>query len=106
MRLLSWILLLALVFGSMVFAVSNSTSVTLSFLPLFAAWEAPLYAVVVAALAIGLLVGVIYGWLMASPARKRARALARENRDLRAEIDNLHADRTRALRAPGDEDMD
>jgi uncharacterized integral membrane protein len=106
MRLLSWILLLALVFGSMVFAVSNSTTVTLSFLPFFAAWEAPLYAVVVAALAIGLLVGVIYGWLMGGATRKRARALARENRDLSAEIDNLRTERTRVLRGPGGEDMD
>jgi lipopolysaccharide assembly protein A len=106
MRLLSWILLLALLFGSMVFAVSNSSVVTLSFLPLFAAWEAPLYAVVVGALAVGLLIGVIYGWLMGGPSRKRARFLARENRDLRAEIDNMNTERTRALRGPGDEDMD
>jgi uncharacterized integral membrane protein len=106
MRLLSWILLLVLLFGSMVFAVSNSTTVTLSFVPLFVAWEAPLYAVVVGALAIGFLIGVIYGWLMGSATRKRARALARENRDLHAEIDNSHTERTRALRAPGDEDMD
>lgn len=106
MRLLSWIVLLALVFGSMVFAVSNAGQVTLSFLPLFASWEAPLYAVVMAALAIGLVVGVIYGWLMGSATRKRARTLARENRELSAEIDNLHAERTRALRGPDDEDMD
>ena len=106
MRLLIWIVLLALIFAAMAFAVSNAGTVTLSLLPFVASWEAPLYAVVMAALAIGLLIGVVYGWLMGGTSRRRARALARENKALTAELEDLRTERTRALRGPDDEDMD
>ena len=106
MRLLLWIVLLALIFVAMVFAVSNADPVTLRLWPFPTSWEAPLFAVVAAAVAAGLVIGVFYGWLMGGAARKRARRLARENKDLAAEIDELRRPETRALRGPGDEDMD
>lgn len=106
MRLLVWIVLLALIFAAMVFAVSNAGTVTLSLLPFFASWQAPLYAIVMATFAIGLLIGVFYGWLLGGPARKRARALARENREMAADLAELRSERTHVLRGPGAEDMD
>jgi uncharacterized integral membrane protein len=106
MRLLLWILLLVLIFAAMVFAVSNADSVTLRFWPFPSSWDAPLFAVVTAATAFGLAIGVFYGWLMGGPARRRARALARENGELAAELDHLRSERMRALRGPDDEDMD
>lgn len=106
MRLLLWIVLLALIFASMAFAVSNADPVTLRFWPFPSSWDAPLFAVVAAAVAAGLAVGVIYGWLMGGATRRRARALARENKALAAELEDLRAERTRALRSPDDEDMD
>ena len=106
MRLLLWIVLLALIFAAMVFAVSNADSVTLRFWPFPSSWEAPLFAIVAAAVVGGLAVGVVYGWLMGGATRRRARALARENKALTAELEDLRAERTRALRGPDDEDMD
>jgi lipopolysaccharide assembly protein A len=106
MRLLLWIVLLALIFAAMVFAVSNADPVTLRFWPFPSSWDAPLFAIVAAAVAVGLAIGVVYGWLMGGSARRRARALARENKALTAELENLRTDRTRGLRGPDDEDMD
>jgi uncharacterized integral membrane protein len=106
MRLLTWIILLALVFAAMVFAVSNADQVTLRLWPFPSSWNAPLYAVVAGAVAAGLIVGVLYGWLMGGAARRRARALRRENKALAAELDDLRAERTRVLRGSGPEDMD
>ena len=106
MRLLLWIVLLALIFAAMVFAVSNADPVTLRFWPFPSSWDAPLFAIVAAAVAVGLVIGVVYGWLMGGTARRRARALARENKALTAELDDLRTERTRALRSPDDEDMD
>ena len=106
MRLLLWIVLLALIFASMVFAVSNADPVTLRFWPFPSSWDAPLFAIVAAAVAAGLFIGVVYGWLMGGAARRRARALSRENKALTAELADLRAERTRALRGPDDEDMD
>lgn len=106
MRLLLWILFLALIFAAMVFAVSNADPITLRFWPFPSSWEAPLFAVVTAAIALGLAVGVFYGWLMGGQGRRHARALARENRELSAKIEHLRSQNTHTLRAPNDEDMD
>jgi uncharacterized integral membrane protein len=106
MRLLLWIVLLVLIFAAMVFAVSNADPITLRFWPFPSSWEAPLFAVVTAAIAVGLAVGVFYGWLMGGPTRRHARALARENKELSAEVEHLRARGTRALHGPDDEDMD
>lgn len=106
MRLLLWIVLLALIFAAMAFAVSNAAPVTLSLWPFPSTWEAPLFAVVAAAVAVGLAVGVVYGWLMGGATRRRARMLNRENKALKSELDDLRAEQTRALRGPDDEDND
>jgi uncharacterized integral membrane protein len=106
MRLVFWILLLVLIFAAMVFAVSNADPITLRFWPFPSSWDAPLFAVVTSALAIGLAIGVFYGWLMGGSTRRYARALARENKELAAELEHARAERTRALRAPDEEDMD
>jgi lipopolysaccharide assembly protein A len=106
MRLLLWMLLLVLIFAAMVFAVSNADPITLRFWPFPSSWEAPLFAVVTAAVAVGLAIGVFYGWLMGGPARRQARALARENKELSAEVEHLRGEQTRALRGPDDGDMD
>jgi len=106
MRLLLWIVLLALVFAAMVFAVSNADQVTLRLWPFPTSWDAPLYAIVTGALALGLAIGVFYGWLIGGAARRRARSLARENKALATEVDELRAERMRALRGPDTGDMD
>ncbi|MGE5539190.1 MAG: lipopolysaccharide assembly protein LapA domain-containing protein [Gemmatimonas sp.] len=106
MRLALWLLLLAIIVASMVFAVSNAGPVTLRFWPFPSSWDAPLFAIVAAAVIAGLLIGIFYGWLLGGPTRKRARALARENRALTAEIEDLRAQQTHALHGPESEDMD
>jgi uncharacterized integral membrane protein len=106
MRLVLWLVLLAIVVAAMVFAVSNATPVTLRFWPFQNAWDAPLFAVVAAAVIAGLLIGVFYGWLLGGPTRRRARALARENRAMTAQIEEFRSRQTRALQGVGSEDMD
>lgn len=106
MRLLLWIVFLVLIFVAMAFAVSNASQVTLSLWPFQGAWSAPLYAVVACSVVLGLAIGVVYGLVLGGPARRRARALARENAALHAEIGELRVQRTGALRGPGAEDMD
>jgi uncharacterized integral membrane protein len=106
MRLVLWLVLLAIVVAAMVFAVSNAGPVTLRFWPYPESWDAPLFAVVAAAVISGLLIGVFYGWLLGGPTRRRARALARENRALTGQVEELRGQQTRALNGADSEDMD
>jgi putative membrane protein len=106
MRLVLWLVLLAVVVASMIFAVSNAAPVTLRLWPFPDSWEAPLFAVVATGVIAGLLIGVFYGWLLGGPTRRRARALARENRALTGEVEDLRSRQPRALHGPDSEDMD
>lgn len=106
MRLVLWLVLLAIIVAAMVFAVSNATPVTLRLWPFPDSWDAPLFAVVATGVIAGLLIGVFYGWLLGGPTRRRARALARENRALTGEVEELRAQQTRVLHGPDSEDMD
>jgi putative membrane protein len=106
MRLVLWLVLLAIIVAAMIFAVSNATPVTLRLWPFPDSWDAPLFAVVAAGIIAGLVIGVFYGWLLGGPTRRRARALARENRALTAEVEELRTQQSRALQGRGSEDMD
>src|SRR5690349_21732888 len=105
MRLVLWLILLAIIVAAMVFAVSNAAPVTLRLWPFPDSWDAPLFAVVAAGVIAGLAIGIFYGWLLGGPTRRRARALARENRALTAEVEDFRAERSR-LQGPDSEDMD
>jgi lipopolysaccharide assembly protein A len=75
-----------------VFAVSNRAMVTLTLFPLPAALDAPLYLVVIAAVALGFLGGALVAWLGAGKHRRDARLL-------RQRIERLQRDVNKSLPA-------
>lgn len=92
------------------FAVANRGLVTLSFDPISKgapeiAVAVPLYGLLLATLATGILIGGIGAWLSGSRHRRSGRVSRREAHRLRAEADRLRASlatpRVPALPAPG-----
>lgn len=90
-------------------AIANRAPVLLSFDPFTKgapelALEAPLYAIVLAALVVGVLLGGIGTWLSAGRIRRASRVSRREAHRLRSEADRLRsalaASRGTALQAP------
>ena len=78
------------------FAVANRQSVRLSLDPASRdvsvfAFDAPLFAVILAALATGILVGGFATWLAQGKHRKAKRLLAKETEQLRAESATLRS---------------
>jgi uncharacterized integral membrane protein len=76
------------------FAVANRETVTVSFDPFSSVSPAyaatlPLFAVILLALIVGVVVGGVAAWLRQSRWRRAARQLDGENRTLRAELDSL-----------------
>ncbi len=91
MRYLGWIVALPLVVTAVVFAVHNLTPQILDLWPLPYTLEAPLYAVIMASLALGGLGGGALAWIGGGPRRRRARANARERRRLAKEVEDMRA---------------
>jgi uncharacterized integral membrane protein len=84
-RFIYWVITALIALVVVVFAVSNRAAVALSFFPLPAQLQAPLYLVVIAALAIGFSVGAATAWLGGGKRR-------RENRDLRRRLNRVQHD--------------
>lgn len=77
LRLLSWVIMVPVALAVISFAVNNRAVVTLDLWPAPFTMEAPLFAVVLASLVCGVVVGGLIAWLSGGPARRRARASAR-----------------------------
>jgi len=73
LRLLSFLIGLVLIVVVATFAVLNREAVALNLWPLREGVEVPLFAVVLAVTAAGLLVGALIGWLSAGSTRRRLR---------------------------------
>lgn len=76
------------------FAVANRANVTVSLDPFNASAPAvsltlPLFALIIAVLIVGVIVGGVAAWLRQSGWRRRARRLEREANELRARVDAL-----------------
>ncbi|MGL5736150.1 MAG: lipopolysaccharide assembly protein LapA domain-containing protein, partial [Beijerinckiaceae bacterium] len=87
------------------FAVANRSAVTVSLDPFSSgapqiAYQVPLYAVVLLAMALGILAGGAATWLGQRPHRKAERTYRRESETLRAETERLKAVAAAALPAP------
>jgi len=76
--------------AAVLFAVSNRAVVALELWPLPFALDAPIYAVALAALALGVVWGGMIGWWGTLRARRRARAEARRAADLEQDLRHLN----------------
>ncbi len=76
-RLIGWLLGVPFAAVAIVFAVSNRAPVVVDLWPLPWAVQAPLYLFVLAALAIGFLVGGLVAWVNSLAVRRRIRAESR-----------------------------
>lgn len=92
MRFIYWSVTALIALVVVVFAVSNRTMVTLALFPLPAALDAPLYLVVIAAGALGFLVGALVAWIGAGRHRRDVRLL-------RQRIERLQRDMNKSLPA-------
>ena len=77
MRFLYWSATALVALVLVIFAVSNRATITLTFWPLPALVEAPLYLVMLATLAIGFVFGQLVAWFGGSRRRGETRALRR-----------------------------
>ncbi len=89
MKALFWIIALPIIAIAMAFAVSNAQSVTISLWPLPYRLEMPLYSVVTGALFLGLVTGLIYGWIASLRLRRRTHSETRRADGLESEIAEL-----------------
>jgi len=102
MKLIGWGILVIVALIAIVFAIHNHGAQTVNFWPLPYALSAPLYAVVITALAAGFVLGAIASWVSGRGWRKLARQRRRENEALMRELDTFKAkERERTLAAPG-----
>jgi len=86
MRLVHWVVTAPVTAVAIVFAVSNREGVHVTFWPFPIDIEAPLYLVVLGALAVGFLVGEFVAWVNGGRARRAARERARRIEALEREL--------------------
>jgi lipopolysaccharide assembly protein A len=76
-RFIYWSITALIALVVVVFAVSNRATVALTFFPLPAELQAPLYLVVIVAVILGFLVGALTAWIGGGKRRAEARQLRR-----------------------------
>jgi uncharacterized integral membrane protein len=96
MKVLFWIIFIALLFVAGFFAVANREVVEIDLWPVFTKVAVPLYLGLIGALAVGFILGALVAWWSGRAARTRARqatrradALARERDALQAELETM-----------------
>jgi uncharacterized integral membrane protein len=103
LKLIGWGVLAIVALIAVVFAIHNYGAQKLDFWPLPYTVIAPLYAVIIAALAIGFVLGALASWVAGRNWRRLARLRKRENDTLMRELDGFKSKaRERALPAPAD----
>jgi putative membrane protein len=86
MKFVFWIFVLIVAFVLALFAVSNRETVSLGLWPVPFLVEIPLYAAVLAALAVGFLIGELAAWIAGRRWRRETRRHARRIAFLEAEL--------------------
>src|SRR5438552_3022559 len=86
MKLVFWIFVLIVALALALFAVSNRETVSLGFWPVPFLVEIPLYVAVLAALALGFLIGELAAWIAGHRWRREARRRARRIASLEGEL--------------------
>ena len=95
----SWILTVPLIVVAAIFAIANREPITLDLWPFEASPQLPLFVILLACLAFGLVVGGLAAWLSAAPTRRRARQARRRVAELEREAARLRQERDCAARA-------
>lgn len=95
MSILRWIIGIPLVIVAIAFAVANGESVSFTYSPIHEPVNWPLYALVLAALAAGFIIGSVMTWAAGHAVRKSRTALAKENKKQQAEIERLTDEKLR-----------
>jgi len=90
MRLLQWVVFLLVAFVIVTFSVQNREIVDVSLWPLPFVKPAALWAIVIACVAVGFLLGAFSAWLSGGGARRKARMLGRMNDEKARQISQLH----------------
>jgi uncharacterized integral membrane protein len=90
LRFLRWVIFLLIAFVVVTFVVQNREVVEVSLWPLPFTKPAPLFAIIIACVLLGFLLGATSAWLSGGGARKRARDLARMNDEKNRQIRQLH----------------
>jgi uncharacterized integral membrane protein len=90
MRLLQWVVFLLVAFVVVVFMVQNRQQIDVSLWPLPFSKPAPLFAIIIACLLVGFLLGAFSAWLSGAGARRKARMLGRMNDEKARQISQLH----------------
>ena len=91
MKLLWWIILLPVIAIVATFAVANRAPVGINLDPLPLIFDIPLYAALMAAVLIGLLIGGSATWIAGGHWRRETRRLRKDKKSLESEIDGLRA---------------
>ncbi len=86
MKFLAWLIFVAVGLLTVVLAVANRGPVTFSLDPLPLAFDLPLYAVILASVFVGLLIGAGAMWLRDGKVRRLARQRRREAAKLEKEL--------------------
>ena len=89
MKLLYWLIAAPLMVLAVLFAVSNRESVDLALWPLPWVIEAPVYAIALGALALGVVVGAFVAWVGGGRARGRARSAERKFHEQQRDVEAL-----------------
>ena len=89
-RFLQWFVFLVVAFVVVLFVVQNRQEVEVSLWPLPFTKPAPLFAVIIACVLVGFLLGAFSAWLSGGSTRKRARHLARANDEKARHISQLN----------------
>ncbi|WP_119301655.1 LapA family protein [Dongia deserti] len=89
LRFLQWFLFLVVALIVVTFVVQNRDVVDVRLWPLPYVMPAPLFAVIIACVLLGFVVGAFSAWLSGGGARKRARELGRLNAEKAQQISQL-----------------
>lgn len=91
MRFVFWLIVLPLAVLMALFGIANSETARLDLDPFPYAIELPLFAVVLAAVFVGLVIGGVSAWIGQGQWRRQARGLNRRVRQLERELENARA---------------
>lgn len=91
MRLLTWLVGVAVAVVTVLFAISNRSPVSITVWPFPIAVDVGLYIVVLAAVFAGFLVGALVTWVAAGKHRRRVRKQRVEIRALEGELSDVRA---------------
>lgn len=102
MRILGWVIGIIAAIIAIVFAVHNHQILTLDLWPVPFALTAPLFALVLASVLVGLVLGAFFAWVSAGRWRRLARQRGRDVAALKTTVAQLRAEKAKAAGHNGD----